>query len=158
MKSKPENPKLKTTDVTVFLGTWNVNGISPPQSLGDWLGAGFANSDSGYPDIYCVGFQELDMSANALLLGNEAKVRPWEDAVFKTINSYETYELVKMSYIFIYTCIYFNIIKGSFKKSRWYFPLCVREVLFQWPDFRDEKRYHTLGIARCHGKQRWCRH
>lgn len=95
MKSNPENPKLKTTEVNVFFGTWNVNGISPPQSLAEWLGSDFAQSDTGYPDIYCVGFQELDMSANALILGNCAKVRPWEDVVYKTISAYETYELVK---------------------------------------------------------------
>lgn len=111
VRSVPENPKLKITDVTVFLGTWNVNSISPPQSLHEWLGAGFEKSDRGYPDIYCVGFQELDMSANALILGNVSKVRPWEDAVYKTISAYETYELVsitifKIAYLFISPFLY----------------------------------------------------
>ena len=88
------NPKLKVTDVCAFFGTWNVNGINPPKSLDLWLGAGFKDSDLGYPDIYCVGFQELDMSANALLLGNEAKVRPWENAVYRTLSTYDNYEKV----------------------------------------------------------------
>lgn len=94
MKPVPENPKLKTTDVSVFFGTWNVNSISPPSSLSEWLGSNFASSKYGYPDIYCVGFQELDMSANALLLGNCAKAKPWEEAVYKTLSSFESYELV----------------------------------------------------------------
>ena len=76
--------------MVVFAGTWNVNGQAPPASLERWLVVpGLA------PDIYCVGFQELDLSASALMLRDTSQAPPWQLAIQATLRGVGDYVLLQ---------------------------------------------------------------
>jgi len=63
---------------SVFTGTWNVNGQYPSESLEAWLG-----SDSTPPDLYAIGFQELDISKEAFLGMESPREHEWHSQVAK---------------------------------------------------------------------------
>jgi hypothetical protein len=75
-------PKVEIKPITVFCGTWNVNGTTPPASLDPWL----VRKDMK-PDVYCIGFQELDLSVSGLVLGDNSKAAPWEAAIHSCLNA-----------------------------------------------------------------------
>lgn len=57
------NKYMEHKGFRIFISTFNVNGKFPKESLGDnWL-----SSDPNPPDIYAIGFQELDLSKEAYL-------------------------------------------------------------------------------------------
>jgi phosphatidylinositol-bisphosphatase len=74
--------------IRVFLGTWNVNGRKPEDALDPWL-----RTDPP-PDIFAIGFQELDLSAQALVLGDTTKSEPWEEAIIATLSTMDDYILL----------------------------------------------------------------
>ncbi|XP_057196039.1 type II inositol 1,4,5-trisphosphate 5-phosphatase isoform X2 [Triplophysa rosa] len=74
-----------------FLGTYNVKGQNPKESLGPWLG-----SISNPPDFYLVGFQELDLSKEAFLFNDTPKEPEWMLAVYKGLHPDAKYALVKL--------------------------------------------------------------
>ena len=76
---------VERQDITVFVGTWNVNGKPPQESLDGWLLPSAAGEKQA--ELYAVGFQELDLSANALLLNDTSKSVLWEDAISRSLNS-----------------------------------------------------------------------
>ena len=82
--------KVDIIPVKVFFGTWNVNGQKPPASLGLWL-----VEEGSYPDIYCLGFQELDLSASALVRKDTPKAEPWENLIQLTLEE-EVGDYVKL--------------------------------------------------------------
>lgn len=71
--------------LSVFAGTWNVNGKKPYESLLPWLNSGFEEDER--PDIYAVGFQELDLTSGALLLGDTSRALLWEKQIVEELNS-----------------------------------------------------------------------
>lgn len=71
-RREEEYTHVKT--LKIFVGSWNVNGQYPAEDVTPWLAV-----DKDPPDVFCLGFQELDLSAETLL----KNVTPREDEWLK---------------------------------------------------------------------------
>uniref|UniRef100_A0A6M2DJ32 phosphoinositide 5-phosphatase n=1 Tax=Xenopsylla cheopis TaxID=163159 RepID=A0A6M2DJ32_XENCH len=76
----------------IFVGTWNVNGQPPPSvSLAPWLA-----SDVEPPDVYVIGFQELDLSKEAFLFNDTPREEEWSAAVMRSLHPGAVYVRLKV--------------------------------------------------------------
>uniref|UniRef100_A0A673MXU5 phosphoinositide 5-phosphatase n=1 Tax=Sinocyclocheilus rhinocerous TaxID=307959 RepID=A0A673MXU5_9TELE len=88
---KKEDAYTYIKNYRFFLGTYNVNGQNPKESLSPWLA-----STATPPDFYLVGFQELDLSKEAFLFNDTPKEPEWMLAVYKGLHPDAKYALVKL--------------------------------------------------------------
>jgi len=70
---KKQEQYIDLKGITVYIASWNVNGQSPGSiCLTEWL-----SRTNEPPDIYAVGFQELDLSKEAFLFNDTPKEAEW---------------------------------------------------------------------------------
>ncbi|KAK9887346.1 hypothetical protein WA026_022016 [Henosepilachna vigintioctopunctata] len=79
-------------EFTIFTGTWNVNGQLPSISLKPWL-----SCDTEPPDLYAVGFQEIDLSKEAFLFNDTPREAEWEKMVLEGVHPNAKYRTVALT-------------------------------------------------------------
>jgi len=80
----------------IYTATWNVNGQNPNGPLTDWL----APTDEDPPDMYAIGFQELDLSKEAFVFNESPKEDVWRSVVSVGLNKKAKYKQVNLNYTF----------------------------------------------------------
>lgn len=87
-----EDDYTRLEEIRFFAGTWNVNGQACGLvDLGAWL-----SCDAEPPQLYAVGFQELDLSKEALLFTDSPREEEWLRAVALGLHPGSRYRLVKL--------------------------------------------------------------
>lgn len=86
-----ENDYTYSQTIRIFIGTWNVNGQAPSVSLVDWL-----SCDPEPPDIYAIGFQELDLSKEAYLFNDSPREEEWLAAVINSLHPKAKYRKISL--------------------------------------------------------------
>lgn len=92
MKAREEE-FVEINTYRVFCGTWNVNGQPPTESLHNWLQP---REDMQPPDIYIIGFQELDLSKNAYIFTDSVREDEWYKKIRNSLHSKAQYIRLKL--------------------------------------------------------------
>ncbi|KAJ7752739.1 SacI homology domain-containing protein [Mycena maculata] len=78
------NEYSSTKQCTVFVGTWNLNGRPPSESLLPWL---FPRDSAAEPDMFVLGFQEIvPLTAQQIVQTDPEKRRIWEGRILDTLD------------------------------------------------------------------------
>ncbi|XP_044142990.1 type II inositol 1,4,5-trisphosphate 5-phosphatase isoform X2 [Bufo gargarizans] len=89
LKKEPTYTSIQ--DFRFFVGTYNVNGQSPKENLQPWF-----SIDPKPPDVYCIGFQELDLSKEAFFFNDTPKEEEWFKAVSEGLHPGAKYAKIKL--------------------------------------------------------------
>ncbi|KJE90094.1 inositol 5-phosphatase 4, variant 19 [Capsaspora owczarzaki ATCC 30864] len=90
--------------LTLLCGSWNVNGRTPKENLAPWL---IPNEHPELPDVYAVGFQELDLSAEAFVFNESNREAMWCAMIEDCINLDKVYTKVKSKQLVgMLLCVY----------------------------------------------------
>ncbi len=86
---KRQDSYTDTDTVSLFVGTWNLNGVKPYESIdiSAWI---FPIDESFIPDLVVVGLQEIvEVKASTLLGGGNvtATVKMWNEYVLRTLRT-----------------------------------------------------------------------
>ncbi|KAL1498282.1 hypothetical protein ABEB36_009103 [Hypothenemus hampei] len=87
-----ESEFTQIQEFTIFIGTWNVNGQPPSVSLKPWL-----SYDESPPDVYAIGFQEIDLSKEAFIFNDTPREAEWQKLVMDGLNPNAKYRLVALA-------------------------------------------------------------
>ncbi|CBQ72962.1 related to phosphatidylinositol phosphate phosphatase [Sporisorium reilianum SRZ2] len=69
--------------ISIFAGTYNLNGKAPGESLIPWL---FPDGDDEESDIFAIAFQEIvQLTPQQILMTDPDKIRIWEAKIMETI-------------------------------------------------------------------------
>ncbi|CUM65710.1 uncharacterized protein PRCAT00003358001 [Priceomyces carsonii] len=98
-KLKEQSSAFTTwSNITVFVGTFNVNAASPSNALDltSWLFPPEI-ADTSLPDIYAIGLQEMiELNAGSILSADNSKPTQWANLINKQLNSQrESYLLLR---------------------------------------------------------------
>jgi hypothetical protein len=95
MKKEVNNNKHKFSEyipMNFFLGTWNVNekNLNLKEYLIDWISPKSNNNKNKNnqrfcPDLIALGFQEIDMSVNSVLVNDTSKSKTWIEKIEKEL-------------------------------------------------------------------------
>ncbi|KFD54399.1 hypothetical protein M513_04742 [Trichuris suis] len=98
---------LSESNLTIFCGTWNVNGgqltssvvFRKESSLSNWLINLSSSNDGSFDpyDIYAIGLQEMvDLNASNVLSASLTNQNHWREAFLKVLNASGCYVLVEL--------------------------------------------------------------
>lgn len=124
-----ESQYTKHKDITIFVGTYNVNAAAPSPNIDlvDWLFPA-DNQSIGAPDIYAIGLQELiELNAGSILAADSTKPGQWAALLKQQLNSQQekylllrTEAIASMSvFLFVKKSQVVNVtqVSGSSKKT-----------------------------------------
>ncbi|XP_015777933.1 PREDICTED: inositol polyphosphate 5-phosphatase OCRL-1-like [Acropora digitifera] len=85
-----ENEFTSTKHMKIFVGTWNVNEQVPTKEVSSWLSV-----DDEPPDIFVLGLQEVDLTADSFLKKDLPREEAWLKIMEKGLHPKGQYEKVK---------------------------------------------------------------
>ncbi|UXI22038.1 Nucleobindin-1 [Sarcoptes scabiei] len=87
------NEYVSYDNYSLFIGTWNVNGQTLTRA--DLIKKYFLSIDTNGPDLYAIGFQELDLSKEAFLFNDNKREDYWLKICEQSLHPDRNYFLVK---------------------------------------------------------------